>query len=158
MARPVTDPARRRRGWTELLCPERFERRRRGPGPSPAHPRPRRRGHRQDSLRGTGRQRVVGGRARGRRRRSCGADHPILGRTVRHAVATFTVPVWNSQTFIAVCTGESHMAVDTTLIGTSTGRSRITIERGPVSNFAAAVTDEDPVYQSMGAAKAAGFD
>src|SRR5437763_6392272 len=49
------------------------------------------------------------------------------------------------------------MAVDTTLIGTSTGRSRITIERGPVSNFATALKDDDPVYQSLEAAKAAGF-
>jgi len=50
------------------------------------------------------------------------------------------------------------MAVDKSLIGTPTGRSKVVIERGPVSNFARAVTDENPVYQNPEAAKAAGFD
>jgi hypothetical protein len=50
------------------------------------------------------------------------------------------------------------MPVDKSLIGSSTGRSRITIERGPVSNFAKAVTDESPIYQTVEAAKAAGFE
>src|SRR5437773_12436649 len=49
------------------------------------------------------------------------------------------------------------MAVDKSLIGTPTGRSKITIERGPVSNFAKAVQDENPIYQSPEAAKEAGF-
>ena len=50
------------------------------------------------------------------------------------------------------------MAVDKSLIGTPTGRSKITVERGPVSNFAKAVTDDNPIYQSPAAAKDAGFD
>ena len=50
------------------------------------------------------------------------------------------------------------MAVDKSLIGTPTGRSKITVERGPVSNFAKAVTDDNPIYQSPAAAKNAGFD
>src|SRR5438445_11640759 len=49
------------------------------------------------------------------------------------------------------------MAVDKSLIGTPTGRSKITVERGPVSNFAKAVKDENPIYQSPEAAKGAGF-
>jgi peroxisomal enoyl-CoA hydratase 2 len=49
------------------------------------------------------------------------------------------------------------VTVDKSLIGTSTGRSRITIERGPVSNFAKAVTDESPIYQSEDAAREAGL-
>jgi acyl dehydratase len=52
---------------------------------------------------------------------------------------------------------ERHMAVDKSLIGTPTGRSKITVERGPVSNFAKAVTDDNPIYQSPAAAKDAGF-
>jgi acyl dehydratase len=50
------------------------------------------------------------------------------------------------------------MAVDKSLIGTPTGKSKITIERGPVSNFAKAVTDDNPIYQSVEAAKENGFD
>ena len=50
------------------------------------------------------------------------------------------------------------MAVDKSLIGTPTGRSKITVERGPVSNFAKAVKDENPIYQNPEAAKAAGFE
>src|SRR5437588_4295751 len=50
------------------------------------------------------------------------------------------------------------MAVDKSLIGTPTGRSRIVIERGPVSTFAKAVKDENPVYHNPKAAKEAGFD
>ena len=49
------------------------------------------------------------------------------------------------------------MAVDKSLIGTPTGRSKITVERGPVSNFAKALQDENPIYQSPDAAKQAGF-
>ena len=49
------------------------------------------------------------------------------------------------------------MAVDKSLIGTPTGKSKITIERGPVSNFAKAVTDDNPIYGDPEAAKAAGF-
>src|SRR5438477_1471188 len=52
---------------------------------------------------------------------------------------------------------EQHMAVDRSLIGTPTGRSKLTIERGPVSNFAKAVKDENPIYQSPTAAKEAGL-
>jgi acyl dehydratase len=53
---------------------------------------------------------------------------------------------------------ERNMAVDKSLIGTPTGKSKITIERGPVSNFAKAVQDDNPIYQDPEAAKAAGFD
>jgi acyl dehydratase len=50
------------------------------------------------------------------------------------------------------------MAVDTSVIGKSTGASKVTVERGPVSNFAQAVLDQNQVYASPGAARAAGFD
>jgi acyl dehydratase len=50
------------------------------------------------------------------------------------------------------------MALDTSLIGKPTGAHRVTIERGPVSNFARALKDENPVYHDRAAAKAAGFD
>ena len=43
------------------------------------------------------------------------------------------------------------MAVDTSVIGQPTGKWRIRIERGPVSNFAKAVQDKDPVYQQADA-------
>ncbi len=49
------------------------------------------------------------------------------------------------------------MAVDTSHIGKSTGTSRIATERGPVSNFAKALKDNNPVYHDREAAKAAGF-
>ena len=49
------------------------------------------------------------------------------------------------------------MAVDKSYIGRTTSRSRVTIERGPVSNFARAVKDESPVYRDPGTAKSAGF-
>ena len=50
------------------------------------------------------------------------------------------------------------MAVDKSLIGTPTGKSKISVERGPVSNFAKALTDDNPIYQNPEAAKAAGFE
>jgi len=50
------------------------------------------------------------------------------------------------------------MAVDTSVIGASTGAWRIKVERGPVENFARAVKDENPVFHDPAAAKAAGFD
>lgn len=43
------------------------------------------------------------------------------------------------------------------LIGKPTGKSKVVIERGPVSFFADAVLDESPLYHSREAAKAAGF-
>ena len=43
------------------------------------------------------------------------------------------------------------------LIGTPTGRSVITVERGHVATFATAVTDESPVYRDPRAAAAAGL-
>lgn len=49
------------------------------------------------------------------------------------------------------------MAVDTSVIGKSTGVSKVTVERGPVANFAQAVLDENPIYRSPDAAKEAGF-
>lgn len=43
-------------------------------------------------------------------------------------------------------------------IGKPTGKSVVTVERGPVSNFASAVKDESPIYHREDAAKEAGFD
>ena len=48
------------------------------------------------------------------------------------------------------------MAVDTSVIGKPTGTWKVAVERGPVSNFAEAVTDESPIFQDPRAAKAAG--
>ena len=50
------------------------------------------------------------------------------------------------------------MAIDTSVIGKPTGAYRVTVERGPVSNFAAALKNDDPVYHELGAARSAGFD
>jgi acyl dehydratase len=50
------------------------------------------------------------------------------------------------------------MAVDTSVIGKSTGAYKVRIERGPVGFFASAVKDENPIYHDAQAAKAAGFD
>jgi acyl dehydratase len=44
------------------------------------------------------------------------------------------------------------------VVGRPTGAATIHIERGPVSQFAAAVTEKDPVYRNIEAARAAGFD
>ncbi len=49
------------------------------------------------------------------------------------------------------------MAVDRSLIGRSTGRRRVVVERGPVAVFAEAVKDPDPVYRDAAAAREAGF-
>lgn len=43
-------------------------------------------------------------------------------------------------------------------IGKPTSRSVLTVERGPVSNFAKGVKDENPVYLRSDAAREAGFD
>jgi acyl dehydratase len=50
------------------------------------------------------------------------------------------------------------MAVDTSVIGKTTGKWKIVIERGPVANFASSVKDANPLYQSPDAAMEAGFD
>ena len=50
------------------------------------------------------------------------------------------------------------MAVDTSVIGKSTGTQRVVVERQPLSNFAKGVKDTSPIYQDSAAAKAAGFD
>jgi acyl dehydratase len=50
------------------------------------------------------------------------------------------------------------VAVDRSIIGRSTGSSRVVIERGPVAVFAEAVKDPSPVYRDPRAAKAAGHD
>jgi acyl dehydratase len=50
------------------------------------------------------------------------------------------------------------MAVDSSVIGKPTGAYKVTVERGPVANFAHAVLDENPVYETPEAAKAVGFD
>lgn len=44
------------------------------------------------------------------------------------------------------------------VVGRPTGATTIHVERGPVKNFAEAVTDENPVYSSVEAARDAGFD
>lgn len=49
------------------------------------------------------------------------------------------------------------MAVDRSVIGKSTGRSKVVIERGPVAVFADAVKDSNPVYSDPRAAEAAGL-
>jgi acyl dehydratase len=43
------------------------------------------------------------------------------------------------------------------VVGRSTGRSTVVLERGPVAAFAAAVTDTNPVYRRPETARAAGF-
>ena len=50
------------------------------------------------------------------------------------------------------------MAVDTSIIGKPTGAYRVRVERGPVSYFAAAVLDDNPIYRDPEAARAARFD
>lgn len=47
--------------------------------------------------------------------------------------------------------------VDTSAVGTALPGAVVTLERGPVSNFASAVQDESDVYHSSVAAKDAGF-
>jgi hypothetical protein len=44
------------------------------------------------------------------------------------------------------------------IIGKPTGSSRVVVERGPVSLFAAAVKSTSPIYRNLEAAHAAGFD
>jgi hypothetical protein len=43
------------------------------------------------------------------------------------------------------------------IIGKPTGRSKVVVERGPVSLFAAAVGSTSPIYRNLDAAHAAGF-
>jgi acyl dehydratase len=50
------------------------------------------------------------------------------------------------------------MAVDRSVIGKPTRATRVVVERGPVSTFADAVKDANPVFHKADAAKAAGFD
>ena len=49
------------------------------------------------------------------------------------------------------------MPVDRSVIGQPTSAARIHVERGPVSAFATAVHDRNPIYHDVNAAKAAGF-
>jgi acyl dehydratase len=44
------------------------------------------------------------------------------------------------------------------VVGRSTGKSTLVIERGPVLRFAEAVTESSPIYRRRDAAQAAGFD
>ena len=44
------------------------------------------------------------------------------------------------------------------VVGRSTGKSTLVIERGPVMRFAEAVTESNPIYQRRDAAQDAGFD
>ena len=50
------------------------------------------------------------------------------------------------------------MAVDTSVIGKKTTSSRIALERGPVSNFAKALKDDNPIYSNPEKAREAGFE
>jgi len=50
------------------------------------------------------------------------------------------------------------MAVDRSVIGKPTAASKVTVERGAVSAFAAALTDDNPIYRDAAAARAAGFE
>lgn len=50
------------------------------------------------------------------------------------------------------------MTVDESIIGATTGTQKIVVERGPVSNFANAILEDNPVYHDLNAAKSAGFD
>ena len=50
------------------------------------------------------------------------------------------------------------MAVDRSVIGKPTRATRVRVERGPVSTFASALKDENPVFHKGAAAEAAGFD
>ncbi|HZR13133.1 MAG TPA: MaoC family dehydratase N-terminal domain-containing protein [Acidimicrobiia bacterium] len=50
------------------------------------------------------------------------------------------------------------MTVDPEIIGQPTGAARVHVERGPVSYFAAALKDQNPIYHDVNAARAAGFD
>lgn len=50
------------------------------------------------------------------------------------------------------------VGVDTSIIGRPMPGARVVLERGPVSNFAAATTDDNPIYRDPDAAIAAGFD
>ena len=48
--------------------------------------------------------------------------------------------------------------MDTSIIGKPTGAWKVTVERGPVSAFAAAVGDMNPVYRDRRSARDAGFE
>ena len=50
------------------------------------------------------------------------------------------------------------MAVDTSVIGKATGAYKVRVERGPVTFFARALHDDNPVFHDPSAARAAGFD
>ncbi|HMC43169.1 MAG TPA: MaoC family dehydratase N-terminal domain-containing protein [Acidimicrobiales bacterium] len=50
------------------------------------------------------------------------------------------------------------MAVDTSVIGKKTTSSKVVLERGPVSNFAKALKDDNPVYARPEEAREAGFE
>jgi acyl dehydratase len=49
------------------------------------------------------------------------------------------------------------MAIDRSIVGKTTGRAKVIIERGPVAVFATAVKDEDPVRRDPRAASEAGY-
>jgi acyl dehydratase len=49
------------------------------------------------------------------------------------------------------------MAVDTSVVGKATGAWRVTVERGPVTAFANALHDPNPLYRDRRAAHDAGF-
>ncbi len=50
------------------------------------------------------------------------------------------------------------MAVDTSVIGKPTGAWKVTVERGPVSQFATSLQDKNPIFRDASAARDAGFE
>lgn len=50
------------------------------------------------------------------------------------------------------------MGSDSDVIGRPTVAATVHVERGPLSNFATAVTDTNPIFQNLDEARAAGFD
>ena len=49
------------------------------------------------------------------------------------------------------------MAVDTSIVGKPTAATKVRVERGPVTFFAAAVLDDNPVFRDPTAGRAAGL-
>jgi acyl dehydratase len=54
--------------------------------------------------------------------------------------------------------GTETTAASSDVVGRPTVAATVHVERGAVQNFAVAVTDENPVYTNLEAARAAGFD
>jgi len=59
---------------------------------------------------------------------------------------------------VSAVAGSASMVEKADVVGRTTAKSTIAIERGPVSAFARAVTDTNPIYQDEAVARAAGFE